>query len=384
MSQSLRKTLLLLILYIGFISLGLPDQSLGVAWPEMRKTYGLPLDAAGIIIFMTAALTTLSSFSSGWFIRRFPISAILSASCLLTACGILGYALSPNWQGILSATCLLGIGAGTIDASLNDYVARNYSSRQMSWLHGCWGIGATLGPAIMTLALARYHNWQTGYLMIASIQFCLLLIFIGTAGLWKNIKTEENPSLVEDTGMKVWSLKPMLSMGMFSLYTTVEFSVGLWFFSVMVEGRGISNAIAGSWITMYWAMLTIGRFAVGFVSNRLGNLRIITLSLIGGLCGLFLLNFNSAAAMVAGLAVTGFSFAGIYPSMMHETPKRFGRKLGAVMTGFQSGAGSLGVITLPPMLGIIITRIGLETLIPMLMALVGLMLIFNRILNKKQ
>lgn len=383
MSNSLRKTILLLILYFGFISLGLPDQAFGVAWPEMRRTFAQPLDAAGIIIFLTAVLTSVSSFSSGWFIKRFPIAVILSASCLLTASGILGYALSPDWFGILAATCLLGIGGGTIDASLNDYVARNYTSRQMNWLHGCWGIGATLGPAIMTFALAQYHNWRNGCLIIAAIQFGLLAVFIGTSGLWKKLKNTENSTLIEDSGMKARSLKPLLSMFMFGLYTTIEFSVGFWFFSVMVEGRGVSNALAGSCITMYWAMLTFGRFAIGFVSNHMGNLKIIKLGLSGGLCGLFLLNFDNSSAMITGLALTGFSFAGIYPSMMHETPKRFGKKLGAVMTGFQAGAGALGVIILPPLLGIIITRIGLETLVPILMALLMLMVTANHFLNRK-
>lgn len=382
MNNRLRQTFLLLILYIGFISLGLPDQSLGVAWPEMRRTFNKPLDMAGLIIFITAALTSISSFSSGWFIRRFSIQTILSGSCLLTACGILGYAISDEWVGILLSTCFLGIGAGTIDASLNDYVARHYSSRQMSWLHGCWGIGATLGPAIMTFALARYHDWQKGYLIIAGIQFGLLAVFVLTSGLWKKTEVSEQAVFEEDKGMKLLSIKPLLSMGIFFLYTTVEFSVGLWFYSVMVEGRHVSAAVAGSWITLYWAMLTIGRFGIGFVSNRLGNLKIILLSLMGGIVGLLLLLINTPATMIAGLAVCGLSFAGIYPSMMHETPKRFGRKLGAVMTGFQAGAGSLGVIIMPPLLGIIITRAGLEFLIPLLILFMAAMVAMNHRLNR--
>lgn len=382
MDNNVRRIILLLILYFGFISLGLPDQSLGVAWPEMRKTFNKPLDWAGMIIFITAGLTTLSSFSSGFFIKRFSISTILNVSCLLTASGILGYALSPSWIGILASASLLGIGAGAIDASLNDYVAKNYSSRQMSWLHGCWGIGATMGPAIMTLALAHYHNWQKGYLIIAVIQFTLLLVFISTSKLWKKLKVEET-QLTEEIERKIWSLKPMMSMGVFFVYSTVEFSVGLWFFSVMVEHRQVPTATAGGWITMYWAMLTIGRFAIGFVSNRLGNLKIIFWSLCGGLVGLALLTFNHPSAMIAGLALTGFSFAGIYPCMMHQTPKRFGNKLGATMTGFQAGAASLGVIALAPLIGIIITKIGLEYLLPILMMLTLMMLTFNYVLNKK-
>lgn len=382
MKADKRKLILLGILYLGFISLGLPDQSLGVAWPSMRQYFNKPLDWAGIIVFTTGILTAVSSFTSGFFIKRFSISTILIASCLFTATGILGYALTPVWGGVLLSTVLLGIGAGTIDASLNDYVAKHYTSKHMNWLHGCWGIGATMGPAIMTFALSYYHNWQKGYLIIAFIQFGLMLIFIIASPLWKNTKTDIAETEEQDN-KTVFSLKPLMSIGIFFLYSAVEFSVGLWFYSVMVEYRGISTTQAGSWITLYWAFLTFGRFAIGFISNKLGNDKVILFSLCGAVGGMALLLLNIPLTMMIGLAVTGFSFSGIYPAMMHETPKRFGNKLGAVMTGFQAGAASLGVVILTPLIGVIITKTSLETLVPILLLLIVGMLGFNAVLNRK-
>lgn len=382
MTANKHKLALLGILYLGFISLGLPDQSLGVAWPAMRQYFNKPLDWAGIIVFTTGILTAISGFSSGYFIRRYRVSTILTISCFLTASGILGYALTPIWSGILISTIFLGIGAGTIDGSLNDYVAKNYSSKHMNWLHGCWGIGATMGPAIMTFALTRYHDWQKGYLIISLIQFGLMFIFMATAPLWKKSKVVAT-NVFEESNQQIWSLKPIMSLGIFFFYSTVEFSVGLWFYSVMVEQRGISIALAGSWITMYWAMLTFGRFAVGLISNKIGNQKIVIYSLFGAICGLSLLLFNYPVMMVSGLLLTGFCFAGIYPAMMHETPRRFGNKLGAIMTGSQAGAAALGVVILSPLIGILITKTGLENLLPILLILTIIMLGFNHVLNRK-
>ena len=383
MNTQKRKLILLGILYLGFISLGLPDQSLGVAWPSMRRFFNKPLDWAGIIVLTTGILTALSSFASGYFIKRFSISTILITSCFLTASGIMGYALTPVWSGILISTFFLGIGAGIIDASLNDYVAKNYSSKHMNWLHGCWGIGATMGPAIMTFAISRYHNWQQGYFIISLIQFALMAVFITASPLWRTTKAELPAAVDDEKNPKVWALKPLMSMAIFFFYSATEFSVGLWFYSVMTELRGIDAARAGSWITMYWAFLTFGRFIIGFFSNKLGNKKVILFSLIGALCGISMLLADYSPAMILGLAVTGFSFSGIYPSMMHETPKRFGSKLGAVMTGFQAGAASLGVVILSPLIGVFITQTSLETLVPILMLLIIGMLGFNYILNRK-
>lgn len=382
MSARLNQLIILIVLYLGFVSLGLPDQVLGISWPSMRVEFDRSLDWAGILVFMTAALTSFSGFVSGWFINRFAVAAILIISCVLTVCGLLGYGLSPSPFYLIISTIPLGLGAGAIDASLNNYVANNYSSKHMNWLHACWGIGATLGPAIMTYAVTEKENWRLGYYIIAAIQFALLLIFIATVKLWKKAKTADK-SENEIKTFKIFDVAPLLGTGLFFLYTAIESSIGIWFYTVMVETKNITPGIAGSWIVLYWGTLTAGRIVIGLFSDKLGNRRIITLGMIGALLGLFLLLGSYPWMLVTGLIVTGFSLAGIYPCMMHETPKRFGRRFGAVMMGLQAGTASMGVGLLTPLIGIIIAKLDLNLLIPILLCLMLLSILMNNILNRR-
>lgn len=374
--------LILAILYLGFISLGLPDQSLGVAWPSMRTSFGMPLDAAGILIMLAALLSASSSFLSGFFINRVKISTILSVSCCLTASGILLLGLAQSWLFVLVAYFFLGIGAGAIDTSLNDYVAKNYASKQMNWLHGFWGIGATLGPAILTFTLANYQSWRAGYLMIALTQFVLMLLFLFSAKLWNNNIKKTSRKETADKGIRLCSPAPIIGMALFVLYTGVEASIGLWFYSVMIEKYAISEALGGSLITLYWACLTLGRFLIGFISEKLGNRKIIIFGICLAFVGLSCLLYASPVIITFGLSLCGLGLSGIYPSMMHETPNRFGDKLGAIMTGFQGGAASLGVVMICPLIGVVLNSVGLFLLVPILMALVLLSLSLNLIYNK--
>ncbi len=374
------KLLILLVLYFGFISLGLPDQVLGISWPSMRQFFHKPLDWAGILVFITAILTAFSGFFSGYFIRRYSISAILITSGFLTVGGLLGYAFCTTAILLILATIPLGIGAGTIDASLNDYVAKNYSPKQMNWLHGCWGIGATLGPAIMTFSLGHHLGWRIGYGIIAALQFGLVIIFISTNNYWKKNKTA---SVSENNFPKKFhKTATYLSVSLFFIYTACESSIGLWFFSVLTEYLHISTDIAGKFIVCYWAFLTFGRFGVGLFANRLGNRKVLLYSFLGSVIGLLMLLSSEKNILLAGLCLTGFSFSGIYPSMMHETPKRFGNKTGAYLTGFQAGAASLGVALLTPLIGIFISSAGMHFLIPALLVLTFLMIILNKKLNE--
>lgn len=383
MKEALRRRIILIILYLGFISLGLPDQILGVAWPDMRADFDKPLDWAGILVVMTAALTAFSGFVSGYFIRRFSVQVILITSCLMTMLGLCGYSWSNRWTLLVFSTIPLGLGAGAIDASLNNYVANHYSSRHMNWLHACWGIGATLGPAVMTFVLAGGRSWRLGYLAVAASQFMLLIIFIATLRLWKQAAAVETTPAA-DKKFKLVSACPLCALGMFFIYSSVEVSLGLWFYSVLVEGRQVAPAVAGSWIVIYWSLLTFGRFAVGIFSNRLGNRRIILWGMRGTLAGIALLLPHCSFLTAVGLGICGFSLAGIYPSMMHETPVRFGKKAGALMMGFQAGMSSLGVSLLVPLYGILIERTSLECLVPVLLFMVSLMYLLNDVLERKK
>lgn len=378
----LQKIIILVILYLGFISLGLPDQILGVAWPSMRGHFVRSLDSAGILLFFTAILSALSSFCSGYFIRRYSIPSILITSCFLTILGLAGYGLSQTWLILVICTIPLGIGAGAIDAALNDYVAKNYASRHMNWLHACWGIGAATGPAIMTYAVVSQSNWRWGYLAIAAIQFCLLSSFVLTLPFWKKVKPSIETKLQFDSP-KLISTVPILSMLMFFCYTCAEVSISVWFYSLLVEQRSVSAKVAGTWIVLYWSFLTIGRFSIGLFSNRLGNRKIIYYGILGAIFCLSLLIFQHDMLTMLALCGLGFSFAGIYPSMMHETPKRVGNKLAATLTGYQAGMGALGVALLAPLVGIIIGNTNLNFLIPILLIILTTMLVMDKILDAK-
>lgn len=379
-----KSTSLLFILYLGFVSLGLPDEILGVAWPTMRSTFGLPLSAAGILVSVITLLGGTAGFCSGYFIKRFSIIHILIASGILTAAGILGTGLSGSWAILILCAVPQGLGAGTIDAALNNYVAENYSSRQMNWLHGFWGVGATAGPLIMTFALTADSNWRLGYLIIAGLQLALVTSFVLTRRLWRNTSNtttldavREKPS--ESIKYKIYSAPSLMAMGLFFLYTGVEFGTGLWFYSLWVEVRGINPTLAGIFISLFFGMIMFGRFAIGLFSNRLGNVKIVTYSLIGAVICLALLSINNV--YLTGLSVIGLGFclSGIYPCLMHETPKRFGHAYAKVMTGYQAGAASLGVALLSPLVGFILGHSSLLVLpgLLLIMALAMLLLTYG-------
>lgn len=380
MLKRYHNIILLVVLYLGFISLGLPDKALDVAWPTMRQIFAQPLDNAGIIVFMTSILTAISGFVSGWFMRRYAVVTILITSCLLTVLGLVGYGLSPGWYWLLAATLPLGLGAGSIDASLNNYVAQHYSSRQMNWLHGCWGLGATFGPAIMTFALTKQHNWREGYMIIAGIQAFLLIVFFLTIPLWKKFKGE-TPKV--RTQKELSRRGQTLGIGLFFMYSALETCIGLWFYSMMVEVYHFSTTKAGSLIVTYWACITGGRFAIGIISNFYGNRKIITISLLTTICGLFFLYSSSYPIVFIGLALIGFSLSGIYPAMMHETPRRFGSEAALVLTGYQAGAASLGVAFLTPAVGKIIAVTSFFWLLPLLMLMCVIMLSMHLELNRR-
>ncbi len=372
---------ILIILYAAFISLGLPDQAFGVAWPDMRRFFGQPLDAGGVIIFLLAMMSAFTSFGAGWLRKRLSIAAVLIVSTFLTVVGMLGFALSPVWLVLLVAVLPYGLGAGAIDACLNDYVAKNYSSRQMNWLHACWGIGASLGPAIMTVAVTRF-NWQKGYVFIAVLQMILLLFFVFTRKMWKETPVSAASAFDSSLPDKFWMPAPLLSAAFFFVYTAAEFSLSVWFYSVMVEEYRISPALAGSVVVAYWCSLMCGRFLVGIVSDRLGNRKVITGGLAVAALGVLLLFSARPFMLFCGVGLAGLGFSGIYPSMMHETPQRFSSRLASVVTGVQAAMAALGVAVLAPLVGIFISQTSLACFLPCALVMISVLALCNWQLNR--
>lgn len=370
---------LVIILYLGFISLGLPDQILGVAWPDMRQEFHLPLDFAGILVVTTSLCTTISSFLSGHMTKRFSVWSVLVLSAALTGFAMVLYGLSPTWLLVILITIPLGLGAGAVDSVLNDYVAKNLSSRHMNWLHGFWGLGATLGPALMTLGITVSKSWRPGYIFIGLIQLLLLILFLFTKKLWDNSAAE-----VPKEHLKVSLLapKPLLSVLFFFVYTALEGAIGVWFFSVLVEDRGIEKHIAGTLITVYWASLTIGRFIMGYFSKKLDCSKIISTSLSFSILGISLLFIENTTATLFALIITGLSFAAIYPCMMFETSNRFGHREASVLTGYQVGFACLGYALVIPFMGVILDKTSLDTFVFMLLFMGVLLVVFDRLLGK--
>lgn len=336
-----QTTILLVgLTYISFISLGLPDGLLGVAWPSIRTFFDLPLDALGALLVMFTAGYLLSSFSSGRILARLNVGLLLALSCLATALGLLGYALTPNWWIMVALGLLSGLGAGAIDAGLNTYAATHFSPRSVNWLHACYGIGATIGPFIMTSVLAAHHPWQRGYVIVGIGQLTLAMCFGMTSKLWANNKREaglaQNDHSKSASSVRASPTSPTLtgtlrlpavwlSLAVFFVYTGIEAAAGTWSYSLFTEGRGVPMMMAGTWVSVYWGCLTAGRllsgFAINFVTVRL-LLRycIVGIALGAGLIWINITNFIS----FIGLALMGLSSAPIFPSMIATTPERLG------------------------------------------------------------
>lgn len=357
MNPARRSLLLLLVIYLGYVSLGLPDGTLGVAWPAVYPELGLPLGLAGTILTIATVLTGCTGFASGWIIARWKTGPVVLASGLLTASGML---LLANAQGALwlyAAAVPLGVGAGAVDAGLNGYVARHYSGRHMNWLHACWGIGATSGPFIIGWALGAGHGWRGGYWLISAIQYGLALLFLVTLGLWS--KVPERPfgahghAADRVPATPAHSVAGWLSAAIFGLYVAVECTTGLWAGSVMVVRRGFAPETAALCVAGFFGALTAGRIAVGFVAERWGNRRVVNAGALVAACGLALFATGPGGVPLSalGLAVAGAGLAPIYPGLMHEVPRRFAPTAVQAIIGRQSGAAAFGAAVLPALAG---------------------------------
>ena len=260
-----KRLALLVIIYIGFISLGLPDNILGVAWDSMRTEFGVPVYYAGFISTLLTLCSAVSAFFSGAILRRLGTGKLLVICGFMTGCGLLGYALSPFFRVLLLFAVPLGFGQGAIDTGMNYFVARHYTSRDMNWLHCCWGIGASAGPLMITLILSAGWSWRCGYGIVSAVQLCLAGLFLMTLNLWKETGTGGGGGRAEAFEGKVrYSLRFFCCPLMMFLYCGAEYSLGLWGYLFLTQCRGYSPEAAGYAVTGYWGMLTFGRFLLGF------------------------------------------------------------------------------------------------------------------------
>jgi MFS family permease len=347
---------LLVVIYLGFISLGLPDGTLGVAWPAIYPDLGVTIGLAGTITLVVTLLSGASGFASGQIVGRFGTGPVVLVSCVLTGAALVVISRAQGLLGLIAAAIPLGLGAGAVDAGLNGYVARHYSGRHMNWLHACWGVGATFGPLVMAHALGTGAGWRTGYLRLAGAQLALAAVFLFTLRLWNAV-----PTRMADDHRSVAARAPTLSASSFAgwlapatftLYAAVELTAGLWAGSILVRDRGLSGEVAASITAVYYATITLGRIAVGFIVERWGNRRIVAwgtgLALAGAL--MFAATTSPAAAVVS-LGLLGLGLAPVYPCLMHEVPNRFAPTAAQIVIGRQSGAAYIGAALLPAAVG---------------------------------
>lgn len=362
------RFLLLLVAYLGFISLGLPDTVIGVAWPSVRGTFQLPQSAVSMVFFGASCSYFLSSFFTGRLLQWLGIGSLLAASSLLVALCCFGYGGAPAWAWFVTGSVFHGVGSGAIDAGLNHYASQHFSARHMNWLHGFYTLGATLGPLIMTSVLAAQVSWRTGYFIVGGILLSLALLFAFTRRKWD--APEASASIASDVpaqtspGSLTGTLRhrpALLQVALFFFYTGLEVTVGQWSFTILVESRHIARETAGLWVTLYWAFLCAGRFVLGMIVDRFGVDRLLRLSMALALAGVVLFAADlSPLLSAAALALTGLGLAPIYPCMMTKTPQRLGKSMAAHAIGLQVSGAMIGVAILPSLCGILAQRLTLQ------------------------
>ena len=355
--------ILLILIYLAFISLGLPDSLLGVTWPAMRTEWGMSLDSVGLITIIVSGNTIISSLMSGYIIKKLGTGKVTYISCFLTGGALLGFSLSPSYYWLLLLAVPLGFGAGSVDAALNNYVALHFKAHHMNWLHSFWGVGATIGPLIISATLSNNGSWRSGFRVISIIQLSLAVVLLFSYPLWKKYgdlsKKTESPSAEEKTSnkkvnvLKIKGVKPAIAT--FIFYVGIELSVGLWGSSYLVQVKNVSIETAAAWVAMYYGGITIGRFISGFVSFKLKNSQMIRIGTFLAFIGiiLFLLPLPNNFLFL-WLILIGLGLAPIFPSMIHETPVRFGKSSSQTIVGYQMGFGYIGSTFIPPLLGVIL------------------------------
>ena len=380
--------LLLLIIYLSFISLGLPDALLGAAWPIMSREFAVPVSYAGGISLIIAMGTVVSSLQSDRLTKWLGSGKVTAFSVIMTAAAIFGFSISREYWQLCFWAIPYGLGAGSVDASLNNYVAIHYASRHMSWLHCMWGLGASIGPYIMGYALTGGMGWNKGYGIISVIQLLLAAAIFLSLPLWQKRKDEPGEGGATE---KALTMKQILSIRgakevlvAFFCYCALEQTCILWGSSYFVLNIGLDEETAASLAALFMLGLTFGRFLNGFLTFRINDTNLIRLGqvLIGLGVVTMLLPLGKFAAMV-GLTVMGLGCAPIYPCIIHSTPERFGEENSQALIGVQMASAYIGICCMPPLFGLLANHIGVFLLPWYTGAILLLMIFMSEQLNRK-
>ena len=378
---------LLAIIYLSFISLGLPDALLGAAWPNMYPQFQVPISYAGIISMIIALGTIISSLQSDRLTRKFGTGKVTAVSVGITALALWGFSISHSFILLCLWAIPYGLGAGSVDASLNNYVALHYSSKHMSWLHCMWGIGATLGPYIMGAVLTGGATWNTGYRIISVLQIALTAVLIFSLPKWKG----QNTSSGETVHGKALSLKEILAipgakavMICFFCYCAIESTTMLWASSYLHLSKGVDAKTAASFAGMFCIGITIGRGINGFIAIKLKDRQMIRMGQAIILTGIIvmILPFGKTVSLI-GFSLIGLGCAPVYPCIIHSTPSHFGAERSQAIIGVQMASAYVRTCLMPPLFGLIANHISIRLLPVYLLILLALMVYMHELLERK-
>ena len=376
--------LLLAIIYLAFISLGLPDALLGSAWPTMSYDIGAQISWAGGISMVISAGTIVSALLSDRITKQIGVGKVTSVSVALTALSLLGFSFAPNYLVLIFLAIPYGLGAGGVDAALNNYVALHYESRHMSWLHCMWGIGASAGPYVMGFALSHGFGWSAGYQYIAIVQVILTVILFISLPLWNNRKAHELSKSIQISKeySKTLSFAEVLRIPgakniliMFFCYCAIEQTAGLWASSYMVLYGSVSRVVAAGWASLFYVGITAGRFISGFLTMRFNDETMIRLGQLVMILGILvlLLPLPNHIALVAGFVIIGLGCAPIYPCVIHSTPHYFGADKSQAIVGMQMASAYIGSMLMPAIFGFIGQNVSMSLLPAYLIILLSIM-----------
>lgn len=370
---------LLALIYLAFISLGLPDSLLGAGWPVMHTELGVSVSFMGIISMVISGGTIVSSLLSDKLTHKFGTRTVTVASVLLTVAALFGFSFSGSFSLLIIFAVPYGLGAGAIDAALNNYVALHYKAKHMNWLHCFWGVGAIISPFIMSFALKNL-NWNSGYRIVGFIQLAIALLLLVTLPVWKINKTESTADTKRvglTAALKIKGV-PFLLIGFFA-YCAAEATAMYWASTYFTEVKGISGDRAASFAALFYIGITLGRFASGFITERLGDRRMILLGTGILACGIMILLIPVQSYMTAFAAflVIGFGCAPIYPCIIHSTPANFGAENSGAIIGIQMASAYVGSTFIPPLFGLFGNAVGFSVMPVYLLAFFALMIIMT-------
>jgi fucose permease len=371
---------------VAFISLGLPDGLLGVAWPSMRLFFGLDIEAVGALLVATMCGYVASSFSSGSLLRRLNVGSVLALSCTLTAGGLLGYATTSHWPLMVALGVALGAGGGAIDSALNTYAATHHGTRTLNWLHACYGTGAAMGPLIMTTVLGMGLRWQRGYAVVGIAQLLLAVCFAATVRWWPRAEGTGSDPITPPFATIPATLRlagARLGIAAFFVYAGVEASVGVWTYTLLTEGRGVDAVDAARAVSVFWGGLTGGRLLAAFAGTRVPPRRMLWAALWGVTLGTVLVwGDMSHGVTYAGVLLAGLACGPIFPTLVAITPARLGAEHAANAVGFQIASAALGLSIVPSLVGVAAGALGIDVIAPLLVAMTVLLMIVYRLLER--